>query len=195
MDALWKNFFEEEFAFRMNKEDLPKNYEETIEGNEGERWKAAMDEEIGTFAVNKLAQFTQNPRPIDWTAVKRIFCYLKYTRTHKLTFGSDNDIVNTDFNIFCNANWASDTSDSKSISGYIITMAGGAVSWSLKKQTSIVLSTAEAEYIAATMLPSKYSGNNLYSQSWTSTFPPRPPSSPTIKWLFQFHITPSFIHT
>lgn len=31
------------------------------------------------FAVNRLAQFTQNPRPIHWTAVKRIFRYLKYT--------------------------------------------------------------------------------------------------------------------
>ena len=102
------------------------------------------------FAVNKLAQFTQNPRPIHWTAVKRIFCYLKYTRTHKLTFGGDNDILNTDFNIFCDADWASDASDRKSISGYVVTMAGGAVSWSSKKQTSVVLSTAEAEYIAAT---------------------------------------------
>ena len=102
------------------------------------------------FAVNKLAQFTQNPRQIHWTAVKRVFRYLKYTRTHKLTYGGDDDLLNTDFNIFCDADWASDASDRKSVSGYVITMAGGAVSWSSKKQTSVALSTAEAEYIAAT---------------------------------------------
>jgi len=102
------------------------------------------------FAVNKLAQFTQNPRPIHWTAVKRVFRYLKYTRTHKLTYGGDDELLNTDFNIFCDADWASDASNRKSISGYVITMAGGAISWSSKKQTSVALSTAEAEYIAAT---------------------------------------------
>jgi hypothetical protein len=53
-------------------------------------------------------------------------------------------------NIFCDADWASDASDRKSISGYVITMAGSAVSWSSKKQTSVALSTAEAEYVAAT---------------------------------------------
>jgi hypothetical protein len=58
--------------------------------------------------------------------------------------------LGTNLNIFCDADWASDTTDRKSVSGYIISMAGGAVSWSSKKQTSVALSTAEAEYIAAT---------------------------------------------
>ena len=31
------------------------------------------------FAVAKLAQFTSNPRKEHWTAVKRVFRYLKYT--------------------------------------------------------------------------------------------------------------------
>jgi hypothetical protein len=58
--------------------------------------------------------------------------------------------LNTNLHIFCNADWASDATDRKSISGYLISMAGGAVSWSSKKQTSVALSTAEAEYMAAT---------------------------------------------
>ena len=102
------------------------------------------------FAVNKLAQFTQNPKAVHWTAVKRIFCYLKNTRTNKLTYGGEEDILNTDLNVFCDADWASDSTDRKSISGYVIVMAGGAVAWPLKKQTTVALSTAEAEYVAAT---------------------------------------------
>jgi hypothetical protein len=102
------------------------------------------------FTVNKLAQFTQNPRQIHWTAVKRVFRYLKYTRSSKLTYGGDDDVLNTNLHIFCDADWASDATDRKSISGYLISMAGGAVSWSSKKQTSVALSTAEAEYMAAT---------------------------------------------
>lgn len=102
-----------------------------------------------TYAVNKLAQFTSNPKPKHWTAVKRIFRYLKGTRTRALTYGGSDDLLNEDLNIYCDADWATDA-DRKSISGYVITMAGGAVAWSSKKQNTVALSTAEAEYIAAT---------------------------------------------
>jgi hypothetical protein len=37
-----------------------------------------------------------------------------------------------------------------STSRYIFTIAGGAISWSLKKQPVITLSTTEAEFIATT---------------------------------------------
>src|SRR5271168_4194349 len=40
--------------------------------------------------------------------------------------------------------------DQELISGYVITMAGGAVAWSSKKQNTVAHSTAEAEYIATT---------------------------------------------
>jgi len=50
MDTFWKAFLEEEdFTFRVNEDDLLKNYEEAIGGVEGKEWKAAMDEEIGTL--------------------------------------------------------------------------------------------------------------------------------------------------
>ena len=51
--------------------------------------------------------------------------------------------------VFCNADWAGGA-DRKSTSGYIITIAGGAIAWSSKKQNSVALSTAKAEYIAVT---------------------------------------------
>ena len=103
------------------------------------------------YAVNRLAQFTSNPRPLHWTAVKRVFQYLKYTKNFALTYGGDDDTIrNTDLNFFCDADWANDTSDRKSISGYVTIVAGGAVSWSSKKQQTVALSTAEAEYVAAT---------------------------------------------
>jgi len=55
----------------------------------------------------------------------------------------------TELTIFCDADWASNA-DWKSTSSYVVLFAGGAVAWSAKKQSTITLSTAEAEYIAAT---------------------------------------------
>jgi hypothetical protein len=65
-----------------------------------------------------------------------------------LAYGGSQDLLNEDLNIFTDADWANDP-DRKSVSGYVITLAGGAVSWASKKQATIALSTAEAEYIAA----------------------------------------------
>jgi hypothetical protein len=45
-------------------------------------------------------------------------------------------------------NWASDINDRKLTSGYTFKLADAAMSWSSKKQTSIALSSMEAEYIS-----------------------------------------------
>ncbi|GKE80893.1 zinc finger, CCHC-type containing protein, partial [Tanacetum coccineum] len=47
-----------------------------------------------------------------------------------------------------NASWITGSSDSKSITGWIFTLSGGAVCWGSKKQTCITHSTMEAEFLA-----------------------------------------------
>ena len=61
------------------------------------------------------------------------------------------ELLNQEMDVFCNADWAGGA-DRKSTSGYIITIAGGAIAWSSKKQNSVALSTAKAEYIAVTLI-------------------------------------------
>ena len=103
-----------------------------------------------SYVVNRLAQFTSNPKSVHWTAIKKIFRYLKYMKNANLTYGgNDAKIKNTELNFFCDADWGNGL-NWKSISGYVTIIARGAVAWSLKKQQTIALSTAEAEYIAAT---------------------------------------------
>ncbi|KAL0412575.1 UNVERIFIED_CONTAM: Retrovirus-related Pol polyprotein from transposon TNT 1-94 [Sesamum radiatum] len=49
---------------------------------------------------------------------------------------------------YSDANWISDSKDTKSTSGYVFTIGGGAVSWKSSKQTCIARSTMESEFIA-----------------------------------------------
>lgn len=46
------------------------------------------------------------------------------------------------------AEWAEDIDDHMSTSGYLFQTSGTAVSWKSRKQKSVALSTAEAEYMA-----------------------------------------------
>lgn len=48
---------------------------------------------------------------------------------------------------YVNANWGLDIIDRCSASGYVYTVAGGAVAWSAKKQATASLSSMEAEYM------------------------------------------------
>jgi len=59
------------------------------------------------YAVQQLAQFTKHPRPKHWTAVKRIFRYLKGIQTHALTFRGSDISWTTELTFFCDADWAS----------------------------------------------------------------------------------------
>ena len=98
------------------------------------------------YSVNKLTQYTLVPKAKHWTA---IFRYLKGTRQFKLTYRGSLELLHNKINIYCDADWASD-SDWKLISSYVIIIAGGAIAWSLKKQNTVAPSTHKAEYIRAT---------------------------------------------
>ena len=50
---------------------------------------------------------------------------------------------------FTDADMSGDIDTSRSTSGYLITFAGGAVSWQSRLQKCVALSTTEAEYMAA----------------------------------------------
>jgi hypothetical protein len=67
---------------------------------------------------------------------------------HVLTYKGDRDPT-PELIRYADADWGSNA-HRKSISGYVFMIGGGAIAWSLKKQSRTALSTAEAEYVAAT---------------------------------------------
>ena len=96
------------------------------------------------YAVGKLSRYTSNPGPDHWKEIVRGLRYLKYTQNYGLHY-SKYPVVLVGH---CDANWISDTKDSKSTSGYLFTLDGGAMSWKSSKQTCIARSTMESEFIA-----------------------------------------------
>ena len=50
---------------------------------------------------------------------------------------------------FTDSSFQSDRDDSKSVSGYIFTLNGGAIYWKSSKQNTVADSVCEAEYVAA----------------------------------------------
>jgi len=97
------------------------------------------------FATSTVAQFLENPGWKHWEAVRKIFQYLKGTKDWKLVYGGEK----RELTGYVDADGASQE-HRRAISGYVFMIDGGAVSWSSKKQELVTLSTAEAEYVAAT---------------------------------------------
>uniref|UniRef100_A0AAV1VCX2 Reverse transcriptase Ty1/copia-type domain-containing protein n=1 Tax=Peronospora matthiolae TaxID=2874970 RepID=A0AAV1VCX2_9STRA len=100
------------------------------------------------YAVGYVSRFMENPQQEHWTAVKRIFRYLQGTKSHGLRFQPSDKI---DFRGYSDADWAGNHADRKSTSGYTFMLMGAPVSWGSKKQSSVSLSTSEAEYIALSL--------------------------------------------
>ena len=98
-----------------------------------------------SFAVSTLSQFLENPGEVHWEAVKRVFRYLAGTKTHALTYGGERHELTG----YTDADGASQD-HRRAISGFAYLIDGGAVSWRSRKQELVTLSTAEAEYVAAT---------------------------------------------
>ncbi len=100
------------------------------------------------YAVGMLSQYSAHPGTDHLNAVNRILKYLNSTKDYKLIYDGNSSEGN--FSAYCDSDWAGDSRDHQSISGYVFKIAGVAVSWSSKKQSSTALSSTEGEYMALT---------------------------------------------
>ncbi|WVZ81678.1 hypothetical protein U9M48_029030 [Paspalum notatum var. saurae] len=98
------------------------------------------------FAVCLCARYQAFPRTSHRQAVKHIFRYLKFTPVLGLWYSLGSSLF---LRGFSDADHAGSRIDRKSTSGTCQLLGTSLVSWSSRKQTSVSLSTTEAEYIAA----------------------------------------------
>lgn len=95
-----------------------------------------------SFIVGKLAKFVENPGPGHWQAAKRVFRYLKGTQDHVIRYKRGCSRLTG----FCDSDWVGDQDDRRSTTGFVFVLNGGPIT--SRSQTSVALSTLEAEYMA-----------------------------------------------
>jgi hypothetical protein len=104
--------------------------------------------------VGVLSRYLNNPRPIHWTMLMDVLYYLASNPQMSLNFKYDPNqslISNLTPQVWTDADYAKDPVKSRSISGFVITLCGAAISWHSKLQSTVAQSTAEAEFIAANL--------------------------------------------
>nr|CAD41912.2 OSJNBa0033G05.13 [Oryza sativa Japonica Group] len=97
-----------------------------------------------SHALSVVSRYMANPGKEHWKDVQWIFRYLHGTSSACLQFGRSRDglvgYVDSDF--------AGDLDRRRSLTGYVFTIGGCAVSWKASLQATVALSTTEAEYMA-----------------------------------------------
>ena len=93
-----------------------------------------------------LARFQNAPTAYCHRGAKRVLRYLRGSTD----FGMFYSTGSLDMNSFVDSDYAGDTVDRKSMSGYLVKLGEATVMWGAKKQTAVALSTCEAEYHAMT---------------------------------------------
>jgi hypothetical protein len=98
------------------------------------------------FTMNTLSQFLVEPKRVHLVAAKHAMRYLKGTMDYGLSYDGDHDFT---LSGYIDANWVGSVADIKGTFRCCFSLGSAMISWQSRKQSSISLSTAEAEYIAA----------------------------------------------
>jgi len=77
------------------------------------------------YVTGVLGRYQKNLGLDHWKAVKKVLRYLQGTKNYMLTYGKSDNLVVVGYS---DADFAGCVDDKKSTSGYIFTLAGGAIS-------------------------------------------------------------------
>jgi len=98
------------------------------------------------YAVSVVSRFAAKPTQAHKATVTRIFRYLRKTVDYVLVFKGPLIALTG----YSDSDWAGDHDTRKSTSGYVFNVGSAVISWSSKLQSTVALSSCEAEYIGQT---------------------------------------------
>ncbi|XP_023755293.1 uncharacterized mitochondrial protein AtMg00810-like [Lactuca sativa] len=101
-----------------------------------------------SYVVGVVSRFMHSPTKHHFGAVKRIIRYVACTKHYGIWYMKSKKLL---LEGFTDSDWAGSQEDRRSTTGNCFNVGTGIISWLLKKQETVALSTAEAEYVAASI--------------------------------------------
>jgi hypothetical protein len=99
------------------------------------------------YAASLVSRFMESPKDSHWKMEKRILRYVAGTLNFGLWYTkSDSNQLSG----YTDSDFAGSLDDRKSTSGHVFQLGTNLISWASKKQPIVSISSAEAEYVAAT---------------------------------------------
>ena len=100
-----------------------------------------------------MSRFVFNPGKPHLEAAKRVFLYLKKTLSLGLVYrSSPSEMPPNTLWGYIDSDWAGCPDSRRSTSGFVFMLNGAAISWRFKRQPTVALSSAEAEFISASAM-------------------------------------------
>ncbi|CAI7872892.1 unnamed protein product [Closterium sp. NIES-54] len=99
------------------------------------------------YAVSQLSKVVSCPKAFHLQAAKRVLRYLKGCVKSGIFYPAYSK-PQVELVGFSDADYAGDSADRKSHTGYVYCLNGAAISWQSKRQPVVALSTTESEYIS-----------------------------------------------
>jgi hypothetical protein len=114
-------------------------------------------------AVRTLAKYSDTYTKAHWHMAVRVLKYLAGTVDHGLVYDLDQATRYKCLTVdgYCDADFANDKEDRKSITGYVTTLNGQLISARSTKQSNIATSTCHAEIIAGSMCAREIMWTNM----------------------------------
>jgi hypothetical protein len=98
------------------------------------------------FTYSQLSKFVQAPGPVHLAAAERALAYLRGTYNEGITYCDPGEERRNKLTGWVDSDFAADPDMRKSMTGYLFSLNGGAVSW---RSSGVTLRSAEAAYLRA----------------------------------------------
>ncbi|CAM9245554.1 unnamed protein product, partial [Ascophyllum nodosum] len=138
----------------LSKADEPQNAEEEEEMRKfpyrkavgALMWTATMTRSDIACAIRAVGRFCENPGPAHNKAVMKILQYLLHTKEWGITYGGQGCGLCVE--AYTDSDFGACLDTRRSVSGAVLMLAKGVISWHLRMQEVTASGTSEAEYVA-----------------------------------------------
>jgi hypothetical protein len=101
------------------------------------------------FSFSQLSKFLQCPGDTHLAAAYRVLAYVRGTVNQGINFHDPGIGKRNILSGWVDSDFASDIDTRKSVTGYLLSLNGGPISWKAARQGGVTLSSSEAEFVAA----------------------------------------------